>query len=364
MGYGKIKLSGVNVTLARNKYSLSKVFEIFESKIDKRVSEYLIDKLGVDRVFKAYDLEHLDKQPQTLLEMYTESGKCTLNSIGRGAPSLGMIITVNDSSDDMVPSPATRLVSSLHESMYTRTQNLQGMACSASTEAMLSAAANASFSEDRKGALIAIGSYYTNLFVSNISSMKKITIDDRNAVNLLAYFSMFSDAVVSAYASPVGADTGGDYSVVFDLDSIRAFRDNRPEASENYYVKLTSRPEGVSFPMFVDSKDLMESRAGMVKMGVSDLMENRKEDFRNIVAVAEHTAGKRFMRRVEEVAKIQPSLTVASHEMLARTGNTGPASILQVIDYMYDKKFMNKGDVGMTADFGWDSAAVGLFEIV
>lgn len=330
--------------------------------LENDVQEYLLDRLGANRVFKAYNLYNTEEKPQPLFDMYLESAKRTLSVTGKKISDIGSIITIGDLYDKFVPSPATDLAAYLKMDKDVSTHHMQGIACSATTEALKVASANNILSEEKKDTLLLVSSYYTGMMLPQLSKIKKISMKDKNEINCFAYFTIFSDAVVSAYVTESEKKTCGDYSLLTDPLKAVTSKDNTPESVEKRAVSSVGSPNGFQVRISVDSSYLMRSRATLSKENIKKFREKFPGEFERAKSVAVHTAGKRFMDLVLNQAGIEKERASPSYEVLDRTGNTGPASILQVLDYSYRTGAVKKGESVIALDFGWDGADISEFK--
>jgi len=119
------------------------VDDIFGEKLDDEIKNFVKNKIGIDKVYKSFDLRKIDvngtdyiKPDVKLNDLFELVGKKALESAGKNPNDIGLLSILSSNQQYLMPAPTVEMVSRLGLSSDVRTQNIQGMACSAFSEAI------------------------------------------------------------------------------------------------------------------------------------------------------------------------------------------------------------------------------------
>ncbi|MBI4894323.1 MAG: hypothetical protein HY833_01155 [Candidatus Aenigmarchaeota archaeon] len=359
-----VYLSPIDVTFAGHEYTMDQlVNDIFKDKMSLGVRDYVMDKIGtIGRVYKNRNFfEKSNTGPERLVDMYVKSAEYTLSRADRSPTDVGQIVTVNDNYQQDLPSPTVELVPRLSLKSTIRTDNRQGMACSALSQSLMGAYANTVLPNSGDGTLVLIGSCYTDWFLPNLEKIGKIeNTKDRGFLDMM-YFLMFSDTVASTYVS--GEEPRLEYSISIDFDMMSNRKDTSPDAHRKATVKYVG--ESGLFPreLDVDSKRLRESCANLSSENVATLQKKYPHQYDKSKLVNLHTAGKSFMDSVSKSCNLDSKKTELSYRIFNECGNTGAASSLQLMKESVERKILSKGDYGVMVDYGWEGADAFIYRL-
>ncbi len=352
-------LSGISVVKAPFRYSISEIVDdMLRDKMDREAREYAKSRLGIDYVYKSYDLSRVDFGSDQYLEphiamdgLYRQTASASLGGMDRSG--IGMLITVNDNPQYLDPAPAASLVPQLSLRHDIRAQNLQGLACSALPESLLNSAGHFAMG-GRGDVLLVMGSGYTEWFLDRIKQIKHITRKSRGDFYSMIYFLIFSDAAASAIISsePDGAQ------VRIDPHNVVVSRSARPAPAATLKMSPDSRCR-VIFDMSLDPRGL---RDDIVRLAARSLMRLQRAIPEEIEIFGIHTAGKKFVDSVAEGCNLDPSKIRMSYDMMSSTGNMGALSSIQFVDECIRRDAISKGGMGCFIDYGWEGAGAFAFE--
>lgn len=352
-------LSGISVVRAPFRYSISEIVDdMLRDKMDREAREYAKSRLGIEYVYKSYDLSRIDfgsdryVEPHVAMDrLYRQAAGASLGGMDRSG--IGMLITVNDNPQYLDPAPTTSLVPQLSLRHDIRAQNLQGLACSALPESLLNSAGH--FAMDRGGdVLLIMGSCYTEWFLDRIKQIKHVTRKSRGDFYSMIYFLIFSDAAASAIISskPDGAQ------VRIDPQNVVVSRSARPAPAATLKMSPDSRYR-VVFDMSLDPRGL---RDDIVRLAARSLIRLQRGLSEGIKIFGVHTAGRKFVDSVAQGCNLDPSKIRMSHDLMRSTGNMGALSSIQFVDQCIRRDAISKGDVGCFIDYGWEGAGAFAFE--
>src|SRR3989344_2846999 len=193
-----VDLSQICLNYPRFSYSIKEIVDDFlRPKLDRQVREYVKEKLGIDKVFKIYDFDRIDFSKNDYLEpdvpkneLFLKTAKDLLKKSKQKSGDIGMLITVNDNNQFLDPAPTVELVSKLGLSEDVRTQNMQGLACSSFSEALLNSAGYFQLN-GKSNSMVLIGSMYTDWFLDRLKQIKLVSKKNRADINNLVYFFFF-----------------------------------------------------------------------------------------------------------------------------------------------------------------------------
>ena len=354
-------LSGISVVRAPFRYSISEIVDdMLRDKMDRESREYAKSQLGIEYVYKSYDLSGVDfgsdryVEPHvTMDELYRQAASASLGGTDRS--DIGMLITVNDNPQYLDPAPAAGLVPQLSLRQDIRAQNLQGLACSALPESLLNSAGH--FALGHSGdVLLIMGSGYTEWFLDRIKQIKHITRRSRGDFYSMIYFLIFSDAAASTIISPKpdGAQ------VRIDPQNVVVSRSARPAPAATLKMSPDSRHR-VIFDMSLDPRGL---RDDIVRLAAKSLMRLQRSLPEGVEIFGIHTAGRKFVDSVAEGCNLDPSKIRMTYEMMRGTGNMGALSSIQFVDECIRQDAISKGGMGCFIDYGWEGAGAFAFERV
>ena len=365
----KVNISALDLNLSSYSYSVKEIVDdIFRNKLDEEVRNFSKNELGIDRVYKAFDLENIDlensqfQNPDVRLnDMYVAVAEKALHASKLDASDIGLLTTINDNQQYLDPSPTVEVSTRLGLSEDVRTQNYQGLACSSFSESLLNAAGYFALG-NKKDVLVLIGTYYTSWFLDRLKQIKRVTKKNKSDFNNFIYFLIFSDAAAVAILSNQNKSKKSlaqiDTKMIFSLKDI----------TEGNYNKATVRlspdkTNRIIFDMRVNSKMLKESIARLSVKNISRMRKNYPKEFEKVKLWGFHTAGSRFVDYIREECGIDKENANLTYELMKETGNTGAASSLQLINESIKRKILQKGDVGCIVDFGWEGADTFLYNV-
>lgn len=364
----KVNISKIATKFAPYSYTVKEIVDDFlPAKIDKEVRDFVVEELGIDRVYKSFDLEKIDwttkkfQEPSVFLnDLYVELASDMLAGKGYGTDKIDFLITINDFTQYLDPSPTVELVSRLGLSDTIRTQNVQGLACSSFSEAVLNSAGNFLLNKNDRNALVLIGSQYSPWFLDSIKLGGNISRYNRRAFHNLVYFLIFSDVVAGCLV------TSDDSNVLVEIEheTIVSRKDSSPDGYKKAILKLAgSDKDRVLFDMMLDPVSLKNTVGKLCKHNIKHLSEKFPGEFQKVKAFGFHTAGARFIDHVISECEIDRNKSKLSYSLMKNTGNTGAASSLQFIEQAIKRNVLSKGDLGCYVDYGWEGADSFLFKI-
>ena len=353
-------LSGISVVKAPFRYSISEIVdEMLRDKMDRDSREYAKNRLGIEYVYKSYDLSRVDfgsdryVEPHIAMDqLYRRAAGASLGGMDRS--DIGMLITVNDNPQHLDPAPAAGLVPQLSLRRDARAQNLQGLACSALPESILNSAGHFAMG-GRGDVLLIMGSGYTEWFLDRIKQIKRVTRRSRGDFYSMVYFLIFSDAAASAIVSsePDGAQ------VRIDPRSVVVSRSSRPAPAATLKMSPDSRHRMI-FDMSLDPRGLREDVARLAARSLALLQRTAPPE--GIEAYGIHTAGRKFVDSVAEGCNLDPSKIRMTYDLMSSTGNMGALSSIQFVDECIRQGAVSKGGTGCFIDYGWEGAGAFAFE--
>ena len=352
-------LSGISVVRAPFRYSISEIVDdMLRDKMDKESRAYAKSRLGIEYVYKSYDLSKVDfgsdryVEPHIAMDgLYRQAASVSLGGMDRSG--IGMLITVNDNPQYLDPAPTAGLVPQLSLRHDIRAQNLQGLACSALPESLLNSAGH--FAMGGQGdVLLIMGSGYTEWFLDRIKQIKHITRKSRGDFYSLIYFLIFSDAAASAIISsePDGAQ------ICIDPHHVVVSRSTRPAPAATLKMSPDSRCRMI-FDMSLDPRGL---RDDIVRLAARSLTQLQRSLPGGIEIFGIHTAGKKFVDSVAEGCSLDHSKIRMSYDIMSSTGNMGALSSIQFVDECIRRDAISKGNMGCFIDYGWEGAGAFAFE--
>jgi 3-oxoacyl-[acyl-carrier-protein] synthase III len=336
-----LNLSGISVTKPKFRYSITELVDDFlKKKLDKEVRDYAKNELGIDYVYKSYDLSRVDFSKDDFLEpdiplndLYFQAAKKSLTQCN--LDDIGLFVTINDNQEYLDPSPTVELIPKLSFKKNIRTQNFQGMACSAFSEALLNSAGNFLLSGNEK-TLVLIGTYYTPWFLDRIKQLKRISKKDKSDFYNLIYFLIFSDVVASVIISPKKTS---DTQFQVNPEHILTLKDTK-KASKKPTIKISSdKKHRMIFDMKLQPQKLKESVANLSYENIKFLQKKFPSEFKKIKIWGLHTAGSRFVDYITEKCQIENSKVNLTYDLMKKTGNTGAVSSLQFLRECRCSKF-------------------------
>ena len=352
-------LSGISVVRAPFRYSISEIVDdMLRDKMDRETREYAKSRLGIEYVYKSYDLSRVDfgsdryVEPHVAMDgLYRQAAGASLGGVDRSG--IGMLVTVNDNPQYLDPAPTAGLVPQLSLRHDTRAQNLQGLACSALPESLLNSAGHFAMG-GRGDVLLIMGSGYTEWFLDRIKQIKHVTRKSRGDFYSMIYFLIFSDAAASAIISsePDGAQ------VRIDPRNVVVSRSARPAPAATLKMSPDSRHRMI-FDMNLDPRGL---RDDIVRLAAGSLMRLQRALPGGIEIFGIHTAGRKFVDSVAEGCNLDPSKIRMTYDIMSSTGNMGALSSIQFVDECIRRDAMSKGDMGCFIDYGWEGAGAFAFE--
>ncbi len=346
-----VNISQIHLTFPRYSYSTEEIVDdLFSDKLDGEVKKFCKMKLGIDRVYKTYDLSKIKVEDTTYLlpdirlnDMYVESAKRVLSASKRKPRDIGYLITINDNHQNLDPAPTVEITTRLGLNKDVRTQNFQGMACSSFSEALRNAAGH--FALGYEGdVLVLIGTYYTNWFLDIIKQIGYISIKNRKALNNFIYFLIFSDVAAAVLLSQSKSDRS---LAQIDIKTISSRKDTSVNSYKKAIIKLApDNLHRITFDMDVNSKILKKKVAQLSLENISYIKQKFPKDFKRIKCWGLHSAGNVFVDYVREKCNIEKEESKLTYDLMKETGNTGAASSLQFIKESVGQKILKANDCG------------------
>lgn len=362
-----INLSYLDVSFPRYRYTIKEIVdEIFSQKLDNDVRNYIKNHIGIENVYKSFDLRKISingsdyLRPDILLnDMYAKIAKKAFK-ISKTIPSeISLLIMFNGNQQYVMPAPTLEMVSRLGLNKEVRTQNFQGMACSSFSEALRGAAGH--FAIGGKGKVLLLQSQYsTEWYLNIIRRAKKISMKDKKNFFAFIYFAIFSDIVSAAIIS----NNDKDSLIKIDTETIFSRKDTSRDSYKKAKVELVSdKKHQMMFDFNLSPHLLKQSVGDLSEENISQLKTKFPTDFKNVKSWGFHTAGLSFVDYVREKCNIDKEKAKLTYELMKETGNTGTVSSLQLIKESVEKKVLKKGEIGGIVDFGWEGSDSFLYNV-
>jgi len=356
-------LSNIVFTKSKFRYSISEIVDDFlKKKIDKDVREYVKNELGIEYVYKSYDFSKIDFEKSdfvesdiSLNEMYYKNAQKSLRGVN--PKKIGLFITINDNQQYLDPSPTVELIPKLSFREDIRTQNFQGLACSAFSESVLNSMGY--FLMNKKDdAFVMIGTHYTPWFLDRIKQIKHITKKDKTNFYNLIYFLIFSDCAASTIITQKKTKNA---QIHIDSKSILNLKDTKNIQKKATIKMSPDKKHRIIFDMKLEPKKLREDVANLSAQNIKELCRKMPNDFKKIKIWGMHTAGNKFIDYVSEKCQIKKTEIKLSYDLMKKTGNTGAVSSLQFINECINKNVLSKNNLGCFVDYGWEGVNLFVF---
>lgn len=362
-----IDIVNIDVHFPKYSYTVEElVDDLFSDKLDGEVKRFCKQELGIERVYKAYDLSKIKIEDPQYLEpdiqlndMYVEIASRVLRLSQSETKDVGLLTAINDNQQYLDPSPTVEIVTRLCLNKDIRTQNFQGMACSSFSEAIRNAAGH--FALGYRGyALVLVGTYYTSWFLDRIKQINRISIKNRKDFNNFIYFLIFSDVTAAALLSQSGKSNKSLAQI--NIDTISSRKDTSVNGHKKATIRLSpDKSNRIAFDLDVNSKILRESAARLSYENLSYIKQRFPKDFKNVKFWGLHTAGSVFVDYVRKRCGIEREKSDLTYELMRETGNTGAVSSLQLIKESIKRKVLREGEGGGIVDYGWEGADAFLY---
>jgi len=357
-----INIDYLNVKFPDYTFTIKEIVdEIFKEKLDDDVRSFAKSDIGIDRVYKSYDLRKMDvtgtdyiRPDIKLNDMWVKIAEKAIKDSDRKPSDIGLLTILGGNQQYMMPAPTVEMVSKLGLSKDVRTQNFQGLACSSFSEALQSAAGY--FALGNKGDVLVLGSQYTTEWYLNmIRSVDKISMTNKKDFYAFVYFLIFSDIATVALIS----NQDNDHKSIVKIDTKTIF--SRKDTSLDGYTKakvelVSDKNHQMAYDFELHPGSLKRSVADLSSENISNLQKNFPTDFNNVKFWGLHTAGTLFVDYVIEKCGIDREKAKFTFDVMRETGNTGSCSSLQLIKESLDKKILKSGEIGCIVDFGWEGA--------
>jgi len=355
-----INISHLDVNFPKYRYTIKEIVdEIFSEKLSDDGRNYVKNRIGIDRVYKSYDLRKINifdsdyLSPDVLLnDMFVKIAKKALKTSKTKPSDISLLIMFNGNQQYLMPAPTLEIASRLGLSKEVRTQHYQGMACASFSEALFSAAGY--FALGGKGKVLLLESQFsTEWYLNMIRQIKKISIKDKKNFSAFVYFAIFSDAVGTAIIS----NSDKNSLVKIDTDTIFSKKDTSKDSYKKTNVQLTSdKNHKMVYDLNLNSNLLKQSVGNLSAENVSQIKKKFPIAFKNVKSWEFHTAGLSFVDYVREKCNIDKEKVKLTYKLMKTTGNTGTVSSLQLIKESVQKKVLKKGDIGGIVDYGWEGS--------
>jgi len=364
-----INIDYLDVKFPDFSYTINEIVDdIFKEKLDDDVRDFAKSGIGIERVFKSFDLRKIDVngtdylRPETRLnDLYVKIAEKALKASNREPSDIGLLTMLSGNQQYLMPGPTVEMVSRLGLSKDVRTQNFQGLACSSFSEALLSAAGH--FALENKGDVLVLGSQYnTEWYLNLIRFADKISMTNKQDFYAFVYFLIFSDITAVAIISK--QDSNHKSLVKIDTKTIFSQKDTSIDGYKKAIVQLTPDDKHrMTFGFELHPGSLKRSVANLSSENISNLQKNFPTDFKNVKFWGFHTAGSAFVDYVIEKCGIDREKAKFTFDVMRETGNTGTVSSIQLINEALDKKILNSGEIGGIVDYGWEGADSFLFHV-
>lgn len=353
-----INISNIDISLARYAYTIEEIVDdLLKNKLDEEVKDFCKRELGINKVYKSYDLSKVKFDDTRYLaphielnDMYVESAKKAL-SPSRKPSDVGLLVTINDNQQYLDPAPTVEIAIKLGLNKDVRTQNFQGMACASFSEAILNAAGHFALGH-KSDVLVLIGAYYTSWFLDRIKQIDHISMKNRKDFNNFIYFLIFSDTTAAALLS----QSDGHIAQI-NTEFVSSRKDTNPDGYKKATISLA--PDSlfrVVFDMDVNSKILRERAASLSLENILHIKQTFPSDFENVKVWGLHPAGRVFVDYIRERCGIERAKSQLTYDLMMETGNTGAVSSLQLISESVKRKTLRRGELGGIIDYGWEGA--------
>ena len=363
----EINISYLDVNFPKYNYTIKEIVdEIFSQKLDSDVQNYIKTRVGIDRVYKSYDLNKINinesdyLRPDILLnDMYVNIAKNAFKITKIKPSEISLLIMFNGNQQYVMPASTLEMVSRLGLNKEVRTQNFQGLACSSFSEGLRSSAGHFAIGGKEK-VLILQSQYSTEWYLNIIRRVKKISMKDKKNFFAFIYFAIFSDVVGTAIISNDDKNS----LVKINTDAIFSRKDTARNSFEKAKVELVSdKNQQMIFDFNLRPDLLKESVGNSSKDNVSQLESKFPNDFKNVKSWEFHTAGLSYVDYVRKKCNIDKGKIKLTYKLLKKTGNTGSVSSLQLIKESLEKKVLKKGQIGGIIDFGWEGSDSFLYNV-
>lgn len=360
-----VNLLQTSIAFPKYSYSVKEIVDDFlREKLDRQVREYVKDKIGIERVFKTYNFDKIDFAKGNYLEpdvsknqLFLKTAKKVLQGAKQKPKDIGMVITVNDNNQFLDPAPTVEVVGKLGLNQNTRTQNMQGLACSSFSEALLNSAGHFAL-DGKSSSLVLIGSMYTDWFLDRIKQIRHVSMQNKPELNNLVYFVIFSDVVGGTILSNQKSGIAR-----INSNTVLSCKDTRRKGHKKAALKLSAdKKNRVIFDMSLDSKNLKKSVGSLCHKNVIQIRKKFPNQYKKIKTWGLHTAGSRFVDYIISKCDISKEKASLSYSLMRQTGNTGAVSSLQFIDESIKRNVLDTNDLGCFVDYGWEGSNVLLFE--
>ena len=361
-----VVIGNINFEYGKFKYGIGEILKFFNKKIDPDVSDYCKNKLGIETVYKNYDLSKIDfsksgyvEPDVSITDLQDESIKKTLRDYRKDTRNIGYVITMGDNPKNKVPSPDFGVVSKfLKNDEDIKSNNLQGQACAALSSSLFISDLYLN-SNPEKVSLISLTNNYTPIYFTMIKGKKKIHMKNKQDFTDFVYGIIFSDVAASATVESVNSK---DTRKRIHLDNSMMFSKNDSESGK-YVLRDSPGPE--KFKMITDTDYMKIKIPGELCANVvSRLEKNYPEEFSESKHFNFHTAGKSYVNQALRSTGIDKEKAKLTFEKMKKTGNTGVISSLQLLDATMNDKDTRKGDWSGFGDYGWGKAIGFLYQIV
>ena len=361
-----VDLSQICLNYPKFSYSIKEIVDDFlRPKLERQVREYVKEKLGIDKVFKIYDFDRIDFSKNDYLEpdvpkneLFLKTAKDLLKKSKQKSGDIGMLITVNDNNQFLDPAPTVEIVSKLGLNEDVRTQNMQGLACSSFSEALLNSAGYFQLN-GKSNSMVLIGSMYTDWFLDRLKQIKLVSKKNKSDLNNLVYFLIFSDVVGGTILSK------NDKNRIASIDSNDIFscKDSRKNGYKKASLKMSpNKKNRIIFDMNLDSKNLKKTVGNLCQKNIRQVEKKALDEYRKIKVLGLHTAGARFLDYITSKCNISKEKAALSYSLMKETGNTGAVSSLQFIHESIKRKLLLKNEKGCFIDYGWEGSNILLFK--
>jgi len=364
-----INIDYLDVKFPDYSYTINEIVDdIFKEKLDDDVVKFAKSGIGIDRIYKSYNLRKMDingtdyVRPEIKVnDLFVKIAEKALKASNREPSDIGLLTVLSGNQQYLMPAPTVEMVSRLGLSKDVRTQNFQGLACSSFSEALQSAAGH--FALGNKGDVLVLGSQYsTEWFLNMIRLADRISISNKKDFYAFVYFLIFSD--IAAVAIISNQDSDHKPLLKIDTKTIFSGKDTSIDGYKKTKIELSSdKKHRLTFDFELNPSSLKRSVANLSSENISNLQKNFPTDFKNVKFWGFHTAGSVFVDYVIEKCGIDREKAKFTFDVMRETGNTGTVSSLQLIKESLDKKILNSGEIGGIVDYGWEGADTFLYHV-
>jgi len=358
----------LSTAVPKNEYSTEELIDVFPCKLPEGVKQNILN-LGVS---KRHLISHTASPLKSetilseadLIDLCLDASKKAIGKASLSIRDIGYFIAAYDANPFLCPGLSQLLVRKLGSGAYIKHVNVQGMACSAFSNA-LELAENHLAAHPEDFVLLCVSGVNSYWFynqvrgfkdVMEISRIGLIKDKDRRRMELRKWiavmeFFLFGDGV----ASVVVAKDGDGLSVnkIVEVTNL---------GKKDYlagYTRLSALNEPFRFGLYSHlDKTIPKLGVKYSSVAIKKLLGKNAE---NTVKAAKkwaiHTGSEKLLNIIAEHHQIQHEKLVESHEVLREYGNLAGASLPFILEKIVSENRFSEGDVILMVGYGWGFSA-------